>query len=291
MITKRPWIAFAFLAPAIVLYSIFTLYPLLSGIWLSFTDSEGGPVANFTGIENYVRLLQDENFWSAIQFTLTYAVIVVVVQNAIGIWVARSLFLRPKIRKLGGVLVLLPVLVSPLMASFIFSYVLAPQGALNQLLEGVGLEALTRVWLGDPTTALPSVAMVNIWTFAGYSATIFLAGYLALPAELLDAASVDGASGWRQFRAIEWPLLAPALTVNITLSLIGALRVFEYPFVLTGGGPAGATTSLSLLIYNKTFLAPGNFSFGIALAVMLLVLVVTLSGIATTLLRSRENRI
>ena len=127
--------------------------------------------------------------------------------------------------------------------------------------------------------------------FAGFSAAIFYAGYMTLPAELLDAAQMDGARGWRRFVSIEWPLLAPSLTVNVTLSLIGSLKVFEYPLVMTNGGPAESTTTLTILVYQKIFGGQGLFSYGVTIAVLLLVVVIVLSTSANALMRRREERI
>ncbi|MBN9348478.1 MAG: sugar ABC transporter permease [Devosia sp.] len=291
MITKRPLVAIGFLLPALTAYGLFTLYPLVRGLWLSLTDSSGGPRSNFIGLENYRRLIFDPDVHSATLITIQYAVIVVVLQNLFGLLLARALFERPHARRVIGTLVLLPTLVAPLMSSFIFSYLLAPDGALNRMLALIGLPGLQHVWYGDPTTALASIAAVQIWMYTGYTATIFLAGYLAIPRELLEAGRIDGATSWQQFRLIEWPLLAPSLTVCVTLSLIGSLRVFEFPFVLTNGGPAGSTMTLTLLIFNSTFHAASKFAYGIAIAFALLVLVVVSAAIATVVLRAREARI
>jgi raffinose/stachyose/melibiose transport system permease protein len=208
---------------------------------------------------------------------VVYAAVVVVVQNGLGLLFASLLFRRPRVRKSLNVVLLTPTLVSPVMAAFIWSYLFAPDGGINALLGLLGLDSLQHVWLGDTSTALYSVAAVNIWMFTGYSCAIFLAGYMSVPTELLDAAAVDGASGWQRFRSVEWPMLAPALTVNVTLSLIGSLKVFEFPLVLTNGGPAGATDTLTMLVYRNVF---GG-----------LVTVVVLSSATSSLLRLRERRI
>lgn len=289
MITKRPAVAAGFLLPSIVIYGLLLLYPLFSGLWLSLTDSRGGPRSAFVGAEQYVRMASDSEVWRALGVTLAYALIVVVLQNLLGLLFARALYHRPRIRKVVSVLIMLPTLVAPVMASLIFSAIYAPEGALNSLLRAVGLDGFTRIWLGDPQTALWAIALVNIWMFAGYSAAIFLAGYLALPADVLEAADLDGASGWRRFRAIEWPLLAPALTVNITLALIGSLKVFEFPLIMTNGGPAGATTTLTMLIYRKVFGNAGEFAYGVTIAVLLLAVVVVCSTAVTAVLRRREE--
>ncbi|WP_329254259.1 sugar ABC transporter permease [Streptomyces sp. NBC_01478] len=280
----------AFLLPAIAVYALFILYPLFKGVYLSFTDSVGGPISHFVGTDQYKAMADDPAVSAALWHTVLYAVVVVVVQNGLGLLFASMLFRRPRVRKALNVVLLTPTLISPLMAAFIWSYLFAPNGGLNALLDGVGLGALKHVWLGDPSTALYSVATVNIWMFTGYSCAIFLASYMSMPTELLEAAALDGASGWRRFRSIEWPLLAPALTVNVTLSLIGSLKVFEFPLVLTNGGPAGATDTLTLLVYRNIF-GGGKFAYGVALAVLLLVTVVVLSSATNSLLRLRERRV
>ncbi|MER6495661.1 MULTISPECIES: carbohydrate ABC transporter permease [Streptomyces] len=290
MIHRRRATMAAFLLPAITVYAVFMLYPLGRGIYLSMTDSLGGPIAHFVGTEQYRAMADDPDVTAALWHTILYAAVVVIAQNGLGLLFASMLFRRPKVRKALSVTLLTPTLVSPVMAAFIWSYLFAPDGGINALLGLLGLDSLEHVWLGDPSTALYAVAAVNIWMFAGYSCAIFLAGYMSLPTELLDAAAVDGANGWRRFRSIEWPMLAPALTVNVTLSLIGSLKVFEFPLVLTNGGPAGSTETLTTLVYRNVF-GGGKFALGIAISVLLLVTVVVLSSATSSLLRLRERRI
>lgn len=280
----------AFLLPAIAVYGTFMLYPLIRGVYLSMTDSLGGPIAHFVGTEQYRAMADDPDVTAALWHTVLYATVVVVVQNGLGLLFASMLFRRPRVRKALSVVLLTPTLVSPVMAAFIWSYLFAPDGGINAMLGLFGLDSLEHVWLGDTSTALYAVAAVNIWMFAGYSCAIFLAGYMSVPAELLEAAALDGAGGWRRFRNVEWPMLAPALTVNVTLSLIGSLKVFEFPLVLTNGGPAGATDTLTMLVYRNIF-GGGKFAFGVAISVLLLVTVVVLSSATSSLLRLRERRI
>lgn len=291
MIQRKPLTAFLFLLPALAVYVLIVIYPLFQGAFLSLTDSKVGNAGNFVGAENYRELVGDTEVMRALGVTLAYAAVVVVVQNGLGLLLARALFNRMRIRRLVSLLILLPTLMSAVMAAFVWSYLFSPTGGINALLKAVGLESLNRVWLGDPATALWAIALVNIWMFAGYSAAIFLAGYMNLPTELLDAAQVDGARGFRRFASVEWPLLAPALTVNVTLSLIGSLKVFELPLVMTNGGPAGSTTTLSMLIFSKIFGGQGSFAYGTAIAILLLVVVVVIAGTTQSLLRRREERI
>ena len=219
---------------------------------------------------------------------MVYAAVVLVVQTALGLFAAAVLAHRVRIRRTVSSLLLLPALISPVMASFIWSYLYRPDGGINTLLGEVGLQAFQRIWLGDTSIALYAVAAVNIWMFVGYSCVIFLAGYAGIPQELLDAARIDGANRWQRFRRVEWPMLAPALTVNVTLSLIGSLGVFDFPLVLTGGGPVDSTNTLALLIYRHIF-NNSDFAMAAATAVLLLVLVVVVSTAASVLLRRRER--
>lgn len=291
MIHRRPLTAALFIAPAFALYALIVLYPLTRGAMLSLTDSTVGNAADFVGLDNYVDLFGDAAVRRALRVTVTYAVVVVVVQNLIGLALARALYRRVRIQHTISVLVLLPTLMSPVMAAFIWNYLLAPDGGINVLLRTMGLESMTQIWLGDPATALWSIALVNIWMFAGYSCAIFLAGYMNLPTELLDAAQVDGAQGWRQFASVEWPLLAPSLTVNVTLALIGSLKVFDLPLVMTNGGPAGSTTTLSIIIFTKVFGGEGSFAYGVTISMLLLAVVIVLASTTQALLRKREERI
>ncbi|WP_298876113.1 carbohydrate ABC transporter permease [uncultured Microbacterium sp.] len=291
MIHRKPLTAALFLAPALAVYLVIVAYPLVQGIALSLTDSKVGNAGHFIGAANYAKLASDGDVLRALAITVAYAAVVVVFQNGIGLLLARALYNRPRVRRVGNTLILIPTLMSAVMAAFIWNSLLSPDGSINSLLRAIGLDSLTRVWLGDPDTALWAIALVNIWMFAGYSASIFLAGYMNLPADLLDAARVDGASGWQRFTAVEWPLLAPALTVNITLSLIGSLKVFELPLVMTNGGPAGSTTTLTMLIFFKIFGGQGSFAYGATIATLLLVVVVVIASTTQALLRRREDRI
>lgn len=291
MITRHPRVALLYLGPVILVYLVFIIYPLVSSIQLSLTDSPGGNPGEFVGLDNFAKLLRDPEVLHAVGRTVAYAFVVVVFQNGIGLALARALYNRPRAQRTYSVLLLLPMLISPLMAAFIWSAFFSPDGAINAVLRNVGLDFLTRIWLGDPSTALWSIAVVNVWMFAGFSCAIFYAGYMNLPSELLDAARVDGAGGWRRFAWIEWPLLAPSLTVNVTLSMIGSLKVFEYPLVMTNGGPAESTTTLTLLIYQKIFGGQGSFSYGVTIAVLLLVMIIAMTVIVNTFMRRREERV
>lgn len=280
--------AILFLLPAATVYGLFILYPLVRGVLLSFTNNTGGPTNQFVGLQQYRTLIHDSTTLGALWHTIVYACVVLVVQTGLGLLAASVLARRERIRRTVSSLLLLPALISPVMASFIWSYLYRPDAGINQLLGDISLRAFQQIWLGNPSIALYAIAVVNIWMFVGYSCIIFLAGYAGIPRDLLDAAEIDGATRWQRFRRVEWPMLAPALTVNVTLSLIGSLGVFDFPLVLTNGGPVNSTNTLALLIYQDIF-NNSDFGMGAATAVLLLLLVVVISTGASILLRRRER--
>lgn len=283
--------ALAFLAPALLVYGVFLLYPALLGVQQSLTDSTGIGVSSFVGLKNYLRLLGDTEARAAFRNVALYAAFVTVVQNALGLAFASALSGLPAVRNLLRVALITPSMIAVLIAGFVWSYIYSPLGGpLNALLARLGLGSWQHVWLGDPATALLAVAAVNIWMFAGYSAAIFLAGYLSIPQEVHDSAQIDGATGWRRFWHLDWPMLAPATTVNVTFTLIGSSKVFELPFVLTKGGPGDATQVPGLLIYQNAF-SGQRFGYAAALAVVMAVLVIVAASAQSTWLRHREARL
>lgn len=275
-------------APALAVYLVFLVYPTLRGIWTSFTDARGVVAGRYVGLANYSRLLADPAVWSALRNSVVFMVIVVVAQNGLGLLLASVLSRLPAVRGLVRTGLLMPSMMAVVVVGYLWSQVYSPIGGpLDTVLGVVGLRDLERVWLGDPATALAAIAVANIWMYLGYSTTIFLANYLAIPAEVFDAAAMDGTSAWSRLRHLDWPLLAPSLTVNVTLALIGSLRVFDLPLVMTRGGPADATQTLSLLIYRSSF-QDFQFGRGSAVAVVLLVATLVASVLLTSLLRRRE---
>jgi ABC-type sugar transport system permease subunit len=167
----------------------------------------------------------------------------------------------------------MPVVMSFVVVGILWSWLFNNQfGLINNLLRAIGLGAITPDWLGSANTAMWSLIIVDIWKWYGFHMVIFLAGLQTIPAELYDAALVDGASRWRQFWSITLPLLRPVLIVNVTLALMGALNVFDIPYVMTEGGPANATNVIALHIYLQSFKFY-RIGYGAALSYVLLILV------------------
>jgi raffinose/stachyose/melibiose transport system permease protein len=279
-----PWL---FLLPGALMYAAVMLAPTAASVFYSFTDYSGvGNQLNFVGFDNYADTLSDPQASASLKNTLLLTVVSVVVQNAVGLALALALHRKFRGRSLLRVIFFAPVVLSPVVIGYLWQYIYSPNGGINHVLEAIGLGGLTQVWLGDPDLALWAIAAVFVWQYVGFSMVIFAAGLEGVPEELMEAAELDGASAWRRFRDVVLPLLAPALTINLALSLINGLRVFDQVLAMTGGGPGYATETVSTVIYKE--FAAGNFAYSTALAVELTAAIIVLSAIQVAILRRRE---
>jgi raffinose/stachyose/melibiose transport system permease protein len=214
----------------------------------------------------------------------------VVAVNLLGLGFALAINRLLKTRHLVRALIFLPVVLTPLATSYIWGFIFQTDGPLNAVLGSIGLDSLQTTWLGDPTWALWSIAVVLIWQNTGIAVIIYLAGLQGIPEELDEAAAVDGASTWYRVRKVTLPLLAPAMTINITLALIQGLRAFDQILALTNGGPLNATETLATQVWKQSFVN-GQYGYGAALAIVLTVLVAVAALIQLALLRANERRL
>jgi raffinose/stachyose/melibiose transport system permease protein len=215
-------------------------------------------------------------------------VAITVIQNGIGLLLALGVNTIIRSRNVLRVFLFAPAVITPIVTAYLWRNLLGPDGAVNSLLGAVGLDSWRQNWLGDPDLALWSVVAVIVWQFAGYSMVIFLAGLQSIPQEIHEAAAIDGAGPVRRFWSVVRPLLAPALTINLMLSIIGGIKLFDQVYALTGGGPGHATDTLSTLIYKDAFTL-GEFGYSIALAVVLTAVVALVSS-GQYFLLSRNER-
>ncbi|MFF2009717.1 carbohydrate ABC transporter permease [Streptomyces sp. NPDC058195] len=284
--TVPPWL---FVAPALVVYAVVVLYPSLAGVMYAFTDWSGIGGFSFTGLDNFRALLDDSRALESVGNTLLLTVAVVVVQNGIGLLLALGVHAGIKSRAVLRLVFFAPAVVSPVMVAILWKYIYNPENGagLNGLLGAVGLGSLRQDWLGDPSLALWSVAAMVVWQYAGYSMVVFLAGLQGVPAELHEAARIDGAGSWQRFRYVTWPLLAPALTINLMLSTIGGLKLFDQVYAATNGGPGTSSETLSTVLYKEAFVY-GKFGYSTAVALVLALFVAAVSLVQLRYLRARE---
>jgi len=279
-----------YIVPALAFYAFVLVVPTLRGATLAFTDWNGlDATFNFVGFANFVKVLTSPASLGAIIVTLTIAFFYTVIVNVLGLLLALGVHSKIKSRNLLRVFLFAPAVMTPVVTAYLWKYILAPTGPLNILLDVLGLGGLKQSWLGTPEWALFSIVLVLIWQFSGYHMVIFLAGLQGIPDELLEAAAVDGAGPVRKFWSIIRPLLAPAITINLMLSIIGGLKIFDQVWVMTGGGPGGSTHTLSTLLYRDAF-QYGEFGSSIAMAVILFLLVALISGVQYRSLLKQEAK-
>lgn len=275
-------LAAVFIAPAMLGFLVFLLWPTLRGIYLSFTRFNLLTPAEWVGLDNYVRMVNDPIFWSSLGVTVEYVVINIGVQTVAALAVAVLLQRLTQSAVLRGI-VLTPYLMSNVVAGLVWLWILDTQlGIGNEIIGALGADRIP--FFADETWAIPTIALINVWRHVGYTALLIFAGLQAIPGDVYEAAKVDGASEWRMFWRVTMPLLRPVLAVVLIMTVIGSFQVFDTVAVTTAGGPANATNVLQFYIYGSAF---GRFQFGYASA-MSVALLVVLSAI--TVLQYRLTR-
>ncbi|MFV0253917.1 MAG: carbohydrate ABC transporter permease [Beutenbergiaceae bacterium] len=286
---RRSPMMWLFILPAVVPYLLFVLLPAAQGLGLSFTDwNLADPSPEFTGIDNYVRLLGDATAVRALTNTLFYVAATVVIENLVGLGLALGIKNKLKSRAVLRVVFFAPVIILSVVIGFLWRFILLPDGPVNQLLTGVGLENLAQPWFGDPSTALWAIVVITAWQFAGYTMVIYLANLEEVPGEQLEAAALDGAGPIRTFVSVIRPLLTPSITINVVLSTIRGLMIFDIIWVTTQGGPANLTHSLATLVYQNAFQF-NRFGYGLAIAVTLSIFVAIAAVVQFRLLNRRPR--
>ncbi|WP_199620616.1 carbohydrate ABC transporter permease [Paenibacillus alkalitolerans] len=290
-VRKKRWFnyAFWFILPAFVLYSAFVIAPTASAVWLSFTSWDGiSDDIRYIGFSNFIEIWHSTRVHNALKNTLLITIALVVLENVLAIILAMLVDKVRWFRNIFRSVFYFPVLMSGIVMGFIWVIILNYNfGVVNQFLDKIGLSAWKMDWLGDPKMALISIIFSTVWKAAGYYMVIYLAGIQGIPQELTEAASIDGANGWQQFRYITFPLLASAMTVCVMLSMIGSLKIFDQIAVMTDGGPGFATETLTYIIYKVGF-GELRQGFGTALAIVLFLITLIFSLIQIKVLRKRE---
>jgi raffinose/stachyose/melibiose transport system permease protein len=279
-----------FLIPAIVGYILFFIWPLLSNFYYSFTNWNGlNPSYKFIGFKNYVGIFQDREMVIAIKNTLLYAGLMTLVQNVLAIPLAVALDAKLKTKNFLRLLFFVPAVMSPLVVGFLWSYIMAPgSGLLWILFEQIGLTPIN--WLGNPKIVMYSITMVSVWQWTGWAAVIYLANLQGISQDYYEAARVDGANVWKQFWNITFPMLAPALTINVMNSMIGSLKVFDIIMSMTQGGPGSSSETITTVLIKRAF-TESRLGYGSAIAVVFLGITAFLSMILLKYLQAREERL
>ncbi|KRF09998.1 hypothetical protein ASG89_00125 [Paenibacillus sp. Soil766] len=259
--------------PALAIFLLFFITPTLIGFYYSFTDwNINAEQIRFNGIDNYIELFKEPRLKTALLNTLIFAAVVTLMQNFLGLGLALILNEALKLRNLLRMIFFMPYVIAPIVIGYIFRAIYHPEhGIVNTILDKAGLQFLVHDWLNDPRYALFSIIVTDLWRVAGFSMVVYLAGLQFIPKDLIESSAMDGAKYWQRFRSIIFPLLAPALTVNVLLSMIGSMKVFEMVMVLTEGGP-GYTTEV-FYTYIRGMFSTGLFGYATAVNVVLFILV------------------
>jgi raffinose/stachyose/melibiose transport system permease protein len=280
---RRRWIGLLYLSPALLLYGAIVLVPLFQTVNYSFYKWDGVSEPTWMGLQNYLEFGRDPRMYAAFGHVLVLIVMFGLVPLGLGL-ISASLLSRAKIRGEGIYrwFLFLPQVLTSVVVAIIWKRIYAPDGPLNGALRWIGLDGLTRNWLGDFTWALPSLGMIGVWGGFGFTMVLFLAGILAIPDELYEAARLDGSTRWQEFWLITLPSLRGQMAIALTLTVTGALRTFDLVYITTQGGPGTATTTPALLLYQLAFVNPdvGKASAtGVVLAVLCLAIAVAITRI------------
>ena len=271
------WVPFWMVAPAAAFLLLVSIYPLLTSLYYTFTDFSltTNKPPHFIGFRNFYNLVHDDRFWNALKVTAIYTVVVVSVEMGLGFLLALSATRNTRFRQVARSFLLIPMMLTPVVMGLVWKYMFnAENGIVNWLLALLRIPG--PIWLGEPGPALPAVIMVDIWQWTPFVFLILSSGIASLPQEVFEAARVDGSSQGQTIRYIVLPLLTPFMLVALLIRFIDSFKVFDTVYVMTLGGPANATESLSIYIF-KVGLNFFNMGYAAALSYVTLVIITVAS--------------
>ncbi|MCK0471018.1 carbohydrate ABC transporter permease [Halalkalibacter sp. APA_J-10(15)] len=286
---KSPWKIGLGIIPALLIYCVFSIIPIFISFYYSFMSWDGFSPMQFVGLDNFRMLLNDQIFWLSVRNNLL--VVAFSVFGQIPIALGLALLLNRKVRgaKFFRTIAFIPVVISTVVISLTWRMIFnAEQGMLNNLLSNIGLEALTRNWLGNPDYSMYAIGVVIIWQFVGLYFIIFLSALQTVSKDILEAAELDGATEWQKTRHVIIPSIWNIILIAIVLCISGSLKTFDLIYVMTGGGPAHATEVMATYMYSETFRGL-KYGYGSAISVLIFIFSITLILLCQRLLRRRDS--
>jgi raffinose/stachyose/melibiose transport system permease protein len=270
---KRDFAISLYVLPALLFIVLFLCWPLLTLFHLSLHSwNLLGPM-RFVGINNFVRLFSDTSLLNALQNTFELAIFGPLIQTALALFLAAMIMSAGPAKILYRTAIFAPVTLALVAVGIVWILIYNPSfGLVNSAFDHLGLQSLTRVWLGDKQTALPAVLVIALWRWTGFNVVIFMAGLQGLPQDVYEAARIDGASSWKQFVHVTVPLIAPFTLLNFLINLIGYIKLFDVVYITTKGGPDHATELLSTYTYKQAF---EFFNIGMASSAAVVLFVIT----------------
>ena len=264
-----------FSVPALILYTLLFMLPVFLNFGYAMTNWNAikltGETAKYIGFENYQKIFSDPKLFGIVVRTIWFAFVTTIFKNLLGFGLALGLNKGLKSKSALRATFFLPSMLSPLIIGLMFGSLFMTNGFFNQVLHGIGLEELARPWLTDSKTALGSAMLVDIWRQVGYNMVIYLAGLQLIDEGYYEAAQLDGANAWQQLIYITIPRIVPSIIINLLLNMSQGLKTFDIIFVLTGGGPNGATELINTMVFKQF----GQKLYGLSAAYGVVVFVIT----------------
>ncbi|MFF2567108.1 carbohydrate ABC transporter permease [Streptomyces sp. NPDC058084] len=270
------WVSVAwFLVPALVLFLVFVLAPIVVAVYTGFFTWGGiGSLGDFAGFANYTRLFDDQVFLGDLGHGLYLIVLSITIQLPFALFTAVLLNQRLRGRAVYRMLFFAPYVLSEVVTAVLFTMIFLPGAGMADHLAGLlGLEGLQGKWLADPSTVMPTLFVVMIWKYFGFHMMLFLAGLQSIPAEILEAAAIDGAGAWQRFRYVTLPLLGPTVRISVFLSIIGSIQLFDLVWVMTAGGPNHSSETTAIAMFQFGF---KRYQVGYASAISVVLFMISL---------------
>lgn len=273
-----------FLAPVFIALGAVLIIPFLYGFVFSFTNWNGLTATEFIGLENYINLFQDPEFGASMWFTIKIAFVSIILINFFGLSLALIVTSKIRTNNLLRTIFFMPNLIGGLILGFIWQFIFV--SVFKDIGLALGIDALTG-WLSTPETGFWGLVILNTWQWAGYIMIIYIAYLQNIPGELIEAAEIDGASSFQKFKNITFPLLAPAFTVSMFLTLSHSFKIYDQNLALTNGGPFNSTKMVAMDIYNTAFIE-NQVSYGQSKAVLFFILVTSIALLQAYYNKKRE---
>ncbi len=264
-----------FLVPALVLFLVFVLAPIVVAVYTGFFKWGGiGPMDDFVGFANYTKLFDDQVFLGDLGRGLYLIVLSITVQLPFALFTAVLLNQRLRGRAVYRMLFFAPYILSEVVTAVLFTMIFLPgDGMADHLVGLLGLEGLQGRWFADPSTVMPTLFVVMVWKYFGFHMMLFLAGLQGIPGEILEAASIDGAGAWQRFRHVTLPLLGPTIRISVFLSVIGSIQLFDLVWVMTAGGPNHSSETMAISMFQFGF---KRYQVGYASAISVVLFMISL---------------
>lgn len=277
-----------FVSPALLFYIVFVLVPAFGGIWYSLTDWNGlNRTYMLVGIDNYIEALTtDTNFLNTIWFTLKYVLVMLVLQNLIAVILAVFIESRKRTKVFFRTLFFMPNMISMIIGGFMWLFIFTK--VLPYIAKYSLLHCFNQSWIGDPTYSFLAIIIVALWGGVGYLMVIYIAALQGVPQQLKEAAEIDGANAFHTFWYVTLPMISPAITIGIFVTLNSSFKVYDVVYALTGGGPGRATQVISMNIVEEAFKMNNRYGYASAKAMILFFIVFVITIVQLKIMKKRE---